>query len=125
MPPFCTKTGALDYKFSKDQYGFMLRRMVIGVTLATALYLLSYAILSTFGSYHRYVESFVGPTVKEQWLPRGFTHPFVVNFFWPVYFVDCSVWHPVRTETGWHYIRDKSGQPAIERDPTPAANIPR
>ena len=87
----------------------MLRRMVLGVGGAVVLYLSVYVGLSAFGSYHRFIESFIGPTVKDEWLPRGFTHASVVYLFWAPYVVDCYLWHPIRTENGWHYVKNKDG----------------
>ncbi len=87
----------------------MVRRAIFGVSVVVALYALTYVILSASGKYHRFVESFVGPTVSDEWLPRGFTHPAVLFVFWPAYAVDSRFWHPVRREDGWHYVKDEAG----------------
>jgi hypothetical protein len=109
----------LDNDATRGEDDPMLRRMALAVVSAIALYLLVYVGLSASGSYHRFVESLIGPTIKDEWLPRGFTHPAVANLFWPAYALDCQLWHPIRPETDWHYTKDKSGWQMTRPDSKP------
>jgi hypothetical protein len=97
----------------------MLRKTALGTTTVVALYLLVYVSLSATGSYHRFTVSLVGPTIADEWLPRGFTHPIVANLFWPAYILDYHLWHPLRPEPGWHYPQDKSSPQMTRPDSAP------
>src|SRR5271167_4867153 len=92
----------------------MLRRVALATGGVIALYLLVYASLSTFGTYHRFMESMVGPTMADEWVPFGFVqngrgNPWIYDFFWPAYVADCLVWHPYKRETGWTWVKSGNG----------------